>query len=70
MAGHAPPKHRSSDHDPLFTVPRWRATLRVLDVDDIKPLPLVLCAPPFVERLIGQSDGSLWIMYSSGMSTT
>jgi transposase InsO family protein len=53
MAGHAPPKPRSSDHDPLFTVHRWRATLRVLEVDDIKPLPRVPCSHPFVERLIG-----------------
>ena len=53
MAGQAPPKHRSSDTDPLFTFHRWQAPLRVLDVDDIKTFPLVPCAHPFVERLIG-----------------
>ena len=53
IAGHAPPTHRSSDTDPLFTVHRWRATLRVFEVDEIKTLPLVPCSHPFVERLIG-----------------
>ena len=53
MAGHAPPKPRSSDHAPRFTFHRWRATLRVLEIDDIKTLPLVPCSHPFVERLIG-----------------
>lgn len=52
-AGHAPPKHRSSDTDPLFPVHRWRATLRVLEVDEIKTVPLVPGSHPFVERLIG-----------------
>ena len=49
----APPTHRSSDTDPLFTVHRGRTTLRVLEVDDIKTLPLLPCSHPFVERLIG-----------------
>ena len=53
MAGHAPPTHLSSDNDPLFTFHRWRANLRVLDVDEIKTLPLIPCSHPFVERLIG-----------------
>ena len=53
IAGHAPPKHLSSDNDPLFTFHRWRATLRVLEVDEIKTVPLVPCSHPFVERLIG-----------------
>lgn len=48
IAVHAPPKHRSSDNDPLFTFHRWRVTLRVLEVDEIKPLPLVPCSQPFV----------------------
>jgi putative transposase len=53
MAGRAPPTHLSSDNDPLFTFHRWRANLRVLDVDEIKTLPLIPCSHPFVERLIG-----------------
>ena len=39
MAGHAPPPHLSSDNDPLFTFHRWRANLRVLDVDEMKTRP-------------------------------
>jgi len=53
IAGHSPPKHLSSDNDPLFTFHRWRANLRVLEVDEIKALPLVPCSHPLVERLIG-----------------
>lgn len=53
MAGHAPPTHLSSDHDPLCTFHRWRANLRVRDVDEMKTLPLISCSHPFVERLIG-----------------
>lgn len=53
MAGHAPPTHLSSGNDPLFTFHRWRANLRVLDVNEIKTLPLIPCSHPFVERLIG-----------------
>jgi putative transposase len=53
IAGHSPPKHLSSDNDPLFTFHRWRANLRVLEVDEIKALPLLPCSHPFVERLIG-----------------
>ncbi|MBX3306230.1 MAG: DDE-type integrase/transposase/recombinase [Nitrospira sp.] len=53
IAGHAPPKHRSSDHDPLFTFHRWRVALRSLEVDEIKTLPQVPSSHPFVERLIG-----------------
>ena len=46
-------KYISSDHDPLFRFQRWRANLRILEVDEIKAVP---CAPrshAFVERLIG-----------------
>jgi len=53
MAGHAPPTPLSSDNDPLFTFHRWRANRRVLDVDEMKTLPLIPCSHPVVERLIG-----------------
>jgi len=33
------PKYLSSDHDPLFRFHRWRANLRVLEVDEIKTVP-------------------------------
>ena len=33
----ATPKHLSSDNDPLFQYHQWRANLRILEVDEIKP---------------------------------
>ena len=47
------PKYLSSDNDPLFQYQRWKANLRVLDVEEIKSLPHVPMSHPFVERLIG-----------------
>lgn len=46
-------KRLSSDHDPLFRFHRWRANLRVLDIEEIKSIPFVPRSHPFVERLIG-----------------
>ena len=51
--GHSLPKYLSSDHDPLFRFHQWRANLRVLEVTEIKTVPLVPLSHPFVERLIG-----------------
>jgi len=48
-----PPKYLSSDNDPLFRFHRWRANLRILEVDEIKTIPFVPSSHPFVERLIG-----------------
>lgn len=47
------PKHLSSDNDPLFQYHRWKANLRVLDIEEIKSLPHVPMSHPYVERLIG-----------------
>ncbi len=47
------PKYLSTDHDPLFEFHRWKANLRILDVDEIKSVPYVPLSHPFVERLIG-----------------
>jgi putative transposase len=47
------PKHLSSDNDPLFRFHRWRANLRVLEVDEIKTVPSTPRSHAFVERLIG-----------------
>ena len=47
------PERISSDNDPLFQYHRWKANLRVLDVQEIKSLPHVPMSHPFVERLIG-----------------
>ena len=52
-SGQGLPKHLSSDNDPLFQYHRWKANLRVLDIDEIKSLPHVPMSHPFVERLIG-----------------
>ena len=47
------PKYLSSDHDPLYRFPQWKANLRVLGVKEIKTIPYVPLSHPFVERLIG-----------------
>ncbi len=48
------PKYLSTiDHDSLFKFHRWRANLRILDVDEIKSILYVPLSHPFVERLIG-----------------
>jgi transposase InsO family protein len=51
--GQMPPTYLSSDHDPLFQFHRWRANLRILDVEEIKTVPYAPLSHPFVERLIG-----------------
>lgn len=47
------PEYISSDNDPLFQYHRWKANLRVLDIEEIKSLPYIPMSHPFVERLIG-----------------
>ena len=47
------PQRVSSDSDPLFQSNRWKANLRVLEIEEIKSLPHVPMSHPFVERLIG-----------------
>jgi len=51
--GQGVPRHLSTDHDPLFEAHRWMANLRILEIDEIKTVPLVPLSHPFVERLIG-----------------
>ena len=51
--GQGVPRHLSTDHDPLFEAHRWKANLRILEVDEIKTVPHVPLSHPFVERLIG-----------------
>ena len=53
IAGYSAPQYLSSDNDPLFEYHRWRANLRILDVDEIKTVPHVPVSHTFVERLIG-----------------
>ena len=53
VAGQPLPKHVSTDHDPLFRFYRWRANLRVLEIEEVKSVPYAPVSHPFVERLIG-----------------
>jgi transposase InsO family protein len=52
-SGQGAPKYLSSDNDPLFQYHRWKANLRVLEVEEIKSVPHAPMSHPFVERLIG-----------------
>jgi putative transposase len=47
------PSAISTDHDPLFKFHRWKANLRLRDIDEIKTIPFTPISHPFVERLIG-----------------
>lgn len=47
------PRHLSTDHDPLFDFQRWKANLRILQIEAVKTVPYVPLSHPFVERLIG-----------------
>ena len=52
-SGRDPPCYLSSDNDPLFRFHRWRANLRILEIEEIKTVPFTPISHPFVERLIG-----------------
>lgn len=52
-SGADPPRYISTDNDPLFRFHRWRANLRILDVEEIKSVPFTPISHPFIERLIG-----------------
>ena len=51
--GRGAPRHVSTDHDPLFEAHRWKASLRILEIDEVKTVPHVPVSHSFVERLIG-----------------
>lgn len=53
ISGVALPTYLSSDNDPLFEFHRWKANLRILEIDEIKTVPYVPMSHPFVERRIG-----------------
>jgi hypothetical protein len=53
IRGAGSPKHISSDHDPLFSFHRWKATLRILEVTEVKIVLYLPISHPFVEQLIG-----------------
>ncbi|MEJ2419023.1 MAG: hypothetical protein P8Y45_19260, partial [Exilibacterium sp.] len=43
----------SSDNDPLFLYRRWKANLRILDIEEIKSVAYTHESHPFIERAIG-----------------
>ena len=47
------PRYLSSDNDPIFRFHRWRANLRILDIEEIKSFPYTPISHPYVERMIG-----------------
>jgi transposase InsO family protein len=47
------PKYLSSDNDPLFLFHRWKANLRILEIDELKSVPSIPTSHPFIERVIG-----------------
>jgi transposase InsO family protein len=53
IAGQSPPLYISTDNDPLFQFQRWKANLRILEVEEVKSIPFTPISHPFVERLIG-----------------
>jgi transposase InsO family protein len=46
------PNYLSSDNDPLFEFHRWKANLRIYDIEEIKSIPHTPTSHPFIERLI------------------
>lgn len=46
------PQRISTDNDPLFKFARWKANLRILEIEHIKSIPYTPISHPFVERLI------------------
>ena len=39
-------RHLSTDHDPLFEAHRWKANLRILEIDEVKTVPHVPMSSP------------------------
>jgi putative transposase len=35
------PRYLSTDHDPLFKFHRWRANLPILEIDEVKTVPIL-----------------------------
>ena len=52
ISGKSLPKYLSSDNDPVFLFHRWKANLRILEIEEIKSVPGILTSHPFVERVI------------------
>jgi len=53
LSGKSSPKYLSTDNDPLFRFHRWKANLRILEIDEIKTVPYTPVSHPLVGRVIG-----------------
>jgi putative transposase len=53
IAGQGLPVRLSLDHHPLFCFERWKANLRILEIETIRTVPHVPVSHPFIERLVG-----------------
>jgi hypothetical protein len=69
-AGNLPPRHLSTDHDPLFGFHRWLANLRVREIEKVKSSPYAPVSHPLAERLIGTIRRETWTAPSSGTRST
>jgi transposase InsO family protein len=52
ISGLSLPTYLSSDNDPILLFHRWKANLRILEIEEIKSLPHIPMSHRFVERLI------------------
>ncbi len=52
ISGKKLPKYLSSDNDPLYRFHRWKANLRIMEIDEIKSIPEIPESHPFIERVI------------------
>jgi len=46
------PYYISTDNDPLFQFHRWKASLRILEVEELESIPFTPISHPYVERII------------------
>jgi len=53
ISGKTLPKYLSSDNDPLYLFHRWKANLRILEIEEIKSAAGCPTSHPYVERMIG-----------------
>ena len=53
ISGKILPKYLNTDNDPLFLFQRWKANLRVLEIEELKSVPYKPNSHPFIERIIG-----------------
>ena len=64
------PYYLSSDNDPLCRYYQWQASLRIMEIVEIKSIPHTLTSHPFVERLLERFGVNTRITSFFGMHTT